>query len=205
MDADILNLNQQPEELTKVHATDYYWYLRSKPFIETFISRIGMVVNILGDSVLDVACGEGYLAGECDVRYAGFDGSDEAIRKARESHPDKQFEVGRLESPDFGLGQFDAVVFGGVFSVLVKPERHAEFVAEYCKGYGAKWVIIYDLERLDMSPFDGHFQKVTSWSGNVDMHAEIGDVRTDRKIAVYNVSGGTLDDGTVAILNGIIS
>lgn len=184
MDETILNLTQQPGELSKIHADDYYWYLTSQAFIDAFIRPLGAIVDELGGPVLDVGCGEGCLVDHCTSDYMGFDGSDTAIERARRLRSRGAFHLGRLESPDFDLGHFRTIVFGGIFSVLVKPDRAVEFVTEYCRGYGAERFVVYDLERLDLTPFDEAFGPQLTFyrqSAVIDLQ----DVKRHRKIVAY--------------------
>jgi hypothetical protein len=70
----ILNIDQSKEELTKIHGEqDYYWYLRSEAFRETFLKPIADIVNYLGYTCLDVGCGEACLADYVTVPYVGID------------------------------------------------------------------------------------------------------------------------------------
>lgn len=186
MDPTILNLTQQPEELSKVHASDYYWYLRSPEFIKAFIAPLGDFVDEIGKPVLDVGCGEGYLAEHVMVSYCGFDGSDTAVMRAKRlrSGPGRRFYQGRLEDPDFTLGDFGTLVFGGLFSVLVKPERMVEFVNAYLDGYAASRFIVYDLERLDPSPLDEAFTLLKEYHADAGIKSK-PDVYSKRQILSY--------------------
>lgn len=155
---DMLNINQTPEELQKLYEDDYYWYLRSPEFQDTFLSRIGWLCNFYTGSsgrILDVGCGEGQLAeyiGRTFNRYYGFDGSVTAIRKNREIGG--RLLQGRIEDPPFDPKRyrFDVVVFGGILEVLIKPERRLDFVNLYRDKYTCRYFIVYDLERLDTLP-----------------------------------------------------
>jgi SAM-dependent methyltransferase len=85
---------------------------------ERYFERKGKLVVELepallrGDRVLDLACGDGALAGPLLRRgmvYLGVDASDAMLAAARAREPDAAFEPGRLESyqPD---APFDATV-----------------------------------------------------------------------------------------------
>jgi SAM-dependent methyltransferase len=53
-----------------------------------------------GARILDIACGDGLMAGEFATRrlaYAGVDASERMVEAARERHPGLVFEVGRIE------------------------------------------------------------------------------------------------------------
>ena len=96
-----------------------YWYRRHLAVYEWIAARVA------GDSVLDMACGEGYgsavLAGTA-ARVVGVDGNPEAHEHARLRYtgPNLTFEWGAVES--YGEpGAFDAVVFLQTIEHVVDP------------------------------------------------------------------------------------
>jgi len=80
----------------------------------------------LGQRVLDVACGPGYLSGIAASRGAlvvGADFSPEMLNMAREFHPEIEFRVADAEALPFETASFDAVVMSFVLGHLAHPER----------------------------------------------------------------------------------
>jgi len=182
----LLNVAQEPGELNGLYAADYYWYLRSEAFCKAFLAPLGSVINRLGLPCLDVGCGEGQLSDFVSVPYTGFDGSEEAIRRARAKHPAGEFHVGRIESPSVA-GKFGVIVFGGLLSVLVKPEMQLDFVGLY-KKYDPSYFIVYDLAALDTSNLDGKYELRQSYEGRADLPGLSPEVKLHRKIRVYQCS-----------------
>ena len=80
----------------------------------------------LGQHVLDVACGPGYIAGIAASRGAlvtGADFSPEMLRMAKEFHPEIEFRVADAEALPFEAATFDAVVMSFLLGHLAHPER----------------------------------------------------------------------------------
>lgn len=181
----MLNLVQPEGELLKLYGGDnYYWYLSSQPFIEAFTEHIAEQVNEIDLPVLDVACGEGILGDYCSVPYVGFDGSASAINRGLARNSNLAIKVGRIESPEFLLPEkFGTIVFGGLFAVIVKPERYIEFIRLY-EIFEPKFFIIYDLERVNTKAIDATFTKVSEYHGSAVMDLQ-PEVKKHRKILVY--------------------
>ena len=185
-----LNLDQPPEELRQVHDTDYYWYLRSAPFRRAFIEPLTDRVNRLSLPVLDVGCGEGYLLQEARVPYLGLDGSESAIQKARQVYGAARFTLGRLEDPQLPVDfDFGTVVFGGIFSVLVKRAHYVDLVELY-RGLTPKlqYLVIYDLETLDTQAFDDKYRRLSSYHASAyGLPEDFQEVKKHRKILTYQL------------------
>lgn len=189
-----LNINQRPQELDDLYGEkDYYWYLRSVPF-GTFLSEIGRIVNQSYLSVLDIACGEGQLQRYIDnsTRYHGFDGSVTAISKAKEwmeralkgnASFRHTFSTGRIESYSDG-SQYDMIVFGGVLSVLIKPEYRLDFIQSYLKTFNSKGFIIYDLTTLDTGPIDKRFELASTFIDTIELHG-LQEIKKTRVVRSY--------------------
>lgn len=191
MTTQLLNINQSPDELAKVHSDDYYWYLRSEPFIRAFIWPLGDAVNRIGKPCLDVGCGEGYLHDFVHVPYFGFDGSATAIQKAIEARGD-HFTVGRMESPHVPAGFVPGVVvFAGIFHVLVKKGRRTELVELYRERFPSlSHMVICDLELLDQGEFDSRYRLLSSLHATADCPGVI-EVKRRRKILIYELAEPT--------------
>jgi SAM-dependent methyltransferase len=188
-----LNINQPPEELASMYgAEDRYWYLRSSEFGEAFLSRIGWIVDKIGVRTLDVGCGEGQLRPHVIGRYTGIDGSETAVATARKRH-------GHLPATFFSVERFeqykpspvnDVIVFGGVLSVLIRPEYRTKFIRHYCKHGMAsspsfpRHFIVYDLEILDTTDIENEFKLVNEQHQTAHIDG-IPDVKKHRKIQVY--------------------
>ena len=67
-----------------------------------------LVIDINADSVLDVACGDGYWMPDLP-NYVGIDVAPEAIALARKRHPGRTYEVSDIR--DFPPRPFDLVIF----------------------------------------------------------------------------------------------
>lgn len=193
----LLNLNQSQEELDKVYSGNYYWYLRSWEFREKFLIPLGDLINKLGLPVLDVGCGEGQLATYVAVRYHGIDCSAVAIERASSlaysngvsTEPEKSlrtFCVARFE--DFYSPEVKAktVVFGGLFSVLIKPERYLDFIQLYIERFDPSYFIIYDLERTDLTEVNKHFHIIYEHHAVADLPS-LQEVKRYRKFLCYKV------------------
>lgn len=152
MDTSVLNLNQTPEELTKLYQDDYYWYLRSEAFRKAFLELVGHLANVHGYGCLDVGCGEGQLSEFIETHYYGIDGSADAVAKGQKLG--RNIQCDRFENPATISGYYDVVVFGGILEVLIRPEHRLEFVNYYVEKVRAKYVIVYDLTRLDTYPLE---------------------------------------------------
>jgi 2-polyprenyl-3-methyl-5-hydroxy-6-metoxy-1,4-benzoquinol methylase len=93
------------------HAKAPWWNAYLVPPIMELADDLGT-----GDRVLDIGCGNGYIAGlfaEKGCAVVGIDPSDSGIAQAREAHPASRFEVD-LATPDLrerlGEEPFDLVV-----------------------------------------------------------------------------------------------
>jgi len=188
----MLKTDVTPQKLNETYQRDYYWYLKSPAFRTMFLERIGGLVNGYGDPVLDVGCGEGWLADYVTVPYVGVDGSEEAIATARQrvKRPAEQFCVARFEDRRdidilSGRGQFPTIVFGGMLDVYVKPQERVTLLEQYLR-FGTKRFVIYDLERLDHRPLAKRFRLVHEWHGTAIV-PQIKMVKRKRKILVYEV------------------
>lgn len=182
---DLLNLVQPEGELRQLYGGDnYYWYLSSRPFVEAFTKPLAGYVNELDKPVLDVGCGEGILGDFCEVPHVGFDGSDSAIARGMKRNPRLDLRVGRIEHPEFLLPEeFGTIVFGGLLSVIVRPERYIEFIRLY-EIFNPQFFIIYDLERVDTKEIDATFAKTAEYHGSAVMDLQ-PEVKKHRKILVY--------------------
>jgi SAM-dependent methyltransferase len=186
MTPDFLNINQTAEEVNDNYGEkDYYWYLRSPEFRKAFLEPLGKTVDYYGKSCLDVGCGEGQLADYVTCRYTGFDASREAIQRGLKRNPKLNLFVSRLEDPP-PLPNYDVIVFGGILSVIIKPQYRVELVRNYIKYYEAKYAIVYDLENLDASSLNVHFQRLEERHMKSDP-LPIDPVKLTRKILVYRV------------------
>jgi len=191
--SDILLRNQPDAHLNDVYGErDYYWYLRSPEFQETFLKPIGNEVNKIGGTCLDVGCGEGWLSPFIDGGYLGIDASSEAITTARErcTRPDNEHEFGiaRIEDfPTFAAEHyhFDCIIFGGIIYCLIKPEYHISFIREYLDAFHASHFIIYDLWALDTSQIRAEFgMPVVRSKGNAHVK-DLLPIKNKRIVEVY--------------------
>lgn len=183
MTSSVLNLDQSPAELNRVYETNYYAYLNSPEFREAFHQPIGDMLGSVGGPCLDVACGEGWLSERTSGGYLGIDGSAVAIERAVARYPDTCFRVGRFESPPTGE-TFTTVIFGGVFSVLVRPECYVELIERYRKAVGMTYFIIYDLETLATLAFDETYTLVCATAASAEVDG-LQEIKKHRKMRLY--------------------
>lgn len=191
-----LNINQSADDLNNVYRNDYYWYLGSPEFRETFLKPLGNRITTYGTSCIDVGCGEGWLADYVSCRYVGFDGSKVAIERAKQAHKDnpfKQFRVGRIEDPAiewFPQGWYfpDIIVFGGILFALVARESHLDLLRLYDETFQGmtKKFIIYDLQQLDVSHIEREYDLVDQYFASVDVPELQPDCKRHRKILTFN-------------------
>lgn len=185
----ILNKNLTPDELDWLYGpADYYWYLKSPQFRDTFLQPLGGIIdscNKASQQCLDVGCGEGWLSEYIAGPYIGVDGSRVGVEHAREKYPRRQFFLGRMEHPQRHWGKLNVVVFGGIFSVLVKPECQVELLDRYWEMFNPSYFVIYDLQQLDTNLIQQHFPIVQSFKASVDMPS-LQEIKRHRKIEVYS-------------------
>lgn len=190
MSTDWLNLNQTPDELRELYGErDYYYYLRSPQFCRAFIKPTAQVVNSLGRGVLDVGCGEGYLADHVTVRYLGIDGSVTAIERARErrSNIAGAFRVDRFEEPTI-IGVYPTIVLSGILEVLIKPEHRVSLIQHYINRFSTEYVVICDLERLDETALRAEFREPLIESHLIAdslSERDVEEVKRKRKLLVF--------------------
>src|SRR5438132_738976 len=78
-----------------------------------------------GTTLLDVACGPGFIAGAAAARGArvvGLDFSPAMIASASRAHGSVAFQVGDAEALPFDEGSFDAVVMNFGLLHLARPD-----------------------------------------------------------------------------------
>lgn len=192
-----LKNNQDGELLNRLYQEDYYWYLESAPFINKFGRAIAAWVQELGDSVLDLGCGTGWLAGLLpgEYSYVGLDGSQVAIERARKKYPKRKFINYRIErlvelgNTLPGIDKFDTLVLGGMLETLVEPTMRITLIQELQQIFSARSLIVYDLERLDTTQFNNRWIRLGEEHGTITVE-ELPDLvgaKRRRKIVVYDL------------------
>lgn len=183
-----LNIDQSYEELSELYGPkDYYWYLRSEPFQLTFLQPMGALINSTARTCLDVGCGEGQLADFVTIPYIGIDGSPTAVKRGRAK--DRNIILGRMENPPHTehllLRKIDLIVFGGLLSVLIKPEYRLDFVQMYLTTFSPRYFVVYDLATLDTTQLDRVFTRgLESFQATVDM-PDLQEIKRTRKVILY--------------------
>ena len=81
----------------------------------------------------------------------------------------------------------NSVVFGGVMEVLVKPEHRVDLAEAWLKACGARWLFVYDLERLDESALRAKFGVPRIECHLVAKGVETVEVKLRRKIVAWEV------------------
>ena len=113
---------------------------KAKTYEDTPEGRFTLSYNLLikeqvelknGDTILDVACGNGrllqMLAQKARIKAYGIDVSEEMIKTARAANPGMGFLVGSAETTPFEDNQFDLVTVCCAFHHFTQP---AAFMAE---------------------------------------------------------------------------
>ncbi|MFS0837124.1 class I SAM-dependent methyltransferase [Paenibacillus sp. 1P03SA] len=108
-----------------------------------FVSKLGKgVVDLLGpvegESVLDLGCGTGSLAGQMALLGAevtGVDFSETMIEEARQKYPELRFEVGDARTYRSGR-TFDAVFSNAALHWVPQADEAARTVAEALRPGG---------------------------------------------------------------------
>ena len=187
-----LKHNLSADHLNQTYEDDYYAYLRSDAFKDTFMAKIGH--HIRTKSVLDVGCGEGQLAEFVGGSYIGIDGSAVAIANAIETYKgdhSKYFEVGRIENPP-KLGHVQVVVFSAILDFMVEPESYIPLFDMYAQLYQPEMFIICDLVRGEFAELKKVYKpKYKDWVATVEYDG-IPDIKKTRKVIV--LSGKRCDD-----------
>ena len=165
---------------------DYYWYLKSPEFKETFLEPLADIINSIGEPVLDVGCGEGWLAELITVPYVGIDGSGAAIDTATLSFPQKTFAVGRIEYPVPLWGNANTLLLGNILYLLIKRNHFIDFIDLYRECFDLEWVIVYDLQNLDTSSLEAEYKRVSKVEASAPLKLK-PDIKRHRKIEVYKI------------------
>jgi len=180
-----LRKNITPDHLNKTYADNYYAYLHSKEFKDTFLQPIADFVGT--QSCFDVGCGEGALAELTQGMYIGIDGSKVAIDRAIEKFKgdnSKYFETGRVENPP-AIGRVDVIVFSAILDFIVAAESHVPLL-EYYLRYRPKYFVISDLIRMDCSNIAKRFEQVSSVVRTVD-YDDVEAIKRTRRMDVFKV------------------
>lgn len=187
-----LNINQSPSELADLYGEkDYYWYLRSPEFRESFLIPLKNLLFPFTRVVLDVGCGEGQFGSVWDGIYCGLDGSPNAIRRGRDANPTLDIRFGRMEYPSMSFSpqaKFHSILFGGILEVLIKPEKRIEFISGYIRQFQASYFAVYDLTRLDTYRIDklwGCIGETHLTCTSPEIAGKIPEVKLNRKVLIY--------------------
>jgi SAM-dependent methyltransferase len=104
--------------------------------LRRFVARLGSTVEAMRpSSILDLGCGEGFVAQELarrlpGVAYVGFDVSAEAVLRARQLNPELEFHQADVLGPLPGPERADVVLCIEVLEHLASPERALELIVE---------------------------------------------------------------------------
>jgi SAM-dependent methyltransferase len=186
MTSSILKRDLTDQWLHEIYGVlDYYWYLRSAPYVEAFLKPLANIINRLSLPCLDIGCGEGQLARYIRVPYLGFDGSSEAVQKAIKAYGSDacSFQVSRIETYE-NHGHWGTLVFGNILHCLIHAESQLPLIQKYL-NQATEYFIIYELERFNEKDVSSRFQLVEELHASVTMR-EIEEVKKHRKILVYS-------------------
>lgn len=186
MTSSILKRNLSDRRLHEIYGlSEYYWYHRSSPYVETFLKPLAGIINDFNLSCLDVGCGEGQLSPYVHVPYLGFDASVDAIQRATDDYAsnNRSFQVDRIETFS-NQGSWGTLVFGNVLHCLIRPEYQLSLVEKYL-NQSTKYIIIYELERFKEKEITERFRLIQEIHASVEMSG-IDEVKKHRKILVYS-------------------
>ena len=185
-----LRHNDSAETLDQYYRDGRWSYLGSPQYAAAYLQPLAAMC--VGDAVLDVGCGEGWLAGHIGGRqYVGFDASRVAIERARRVFRNcarDRFFVGRLEDPPFLINGPDTIVFGNILEVLVKPECRLPLIDLYVTKYRPQRVIVYDMEKLDTRPIEDKYRLVAEHHGYCEVPPEGPAAKWSRKLIAFEES-----------------
>lgn len=138
-----------------------------------------------GDTVLDVACGNGRLLRMllriAKIRAYGVDVSEEMISIARSQYPEMQFSAGSAEHLDFPDNTFDAITVCCAFHHFTNPELFVKEARRVLKPGGNLYI-------ADLSPFG-----LLRWLENIYFSiAKMGDVKlySNRELGDFYTKAG---------------
>jgi ubiquinone/menaquinone biosynthesis C-methylase UbiE len=131
-----------------------------------------------GDSVLDVACGNGrllrMLSKKAQIHAYGIDVSEEMITSAQSCQSDAVFRVSPADQMSFEDGSFDYVTVCCAFHHFMKPDAFMKEAHRVLKREG-------ELVIAELSP-----AAVIRWIDNLFIpHMRMGDVRIYRIDELY--------------------
>lgn len=113
-----------------------------------------------GDTVLDVACGNGtflkMLADKWDIIGKGVDISEKMIVNARQKAPDMTFEVAKCDAIPFGDGSVDIITVSAAYHHFPNVKSFAKETYRLLKQGGRMYIaeIYYPaFVRLMLNPF----------------------------------------------------
>jgi len=122
--------------------------------------RYGATASVINHlklgNILDVGCGEGTLVDYIkDVsRYEGLDISKEAIRRAKQKHPECKFSVNTVQ--DFATdGRFDIVVFDAILYAVSNPEEMIIKYSNFLKKDGHILITHFGMDTRELK-FDDY-------------------------------------------------
>jgi|SRR5580698_3659548 ubiquinone/menaquinone biosynthesis C-methylase UbiE len=141
------------------------WYLgtglfeqRIRPgWAEELTALRTAVASLRFNSILDVACGTGFLTASLDGRVIGLDQSASMLRIARARVPAGKFVQGDALRLPFRSGQFDALMAGHFYGHLDATARRI-FLTEARRV--STTVLIIDAAARDDVPSEEHQERV---------------------------------------------
>lgn len=133
------------------------WDLRNPGYARLARERDDLLVQLLresvseNDRVLDLGCGDGYLAGAARSRavfavWTGVDLRATALKAARQQYPWAKFIEASADAVPSGDGSFDAILVSNLFSSLPSSDLAIAVASEIrrlLKPTG--WLVWYDM------------------------------------------------------------
>lgn len=158
----------------------------TRPHKEEIIKRVALRD---GDSILDVACGNGYLLGELSKRAGvnafGVDISENMIAVARDRYPACTFAVGPCTPLSFEKESLDVITVSCAFHHFEEPQTFANECMRVLKKKGKVFLA---------EPF---FSPVVRWLANtvVFPFSRTGDVRvySQKELRLFFEAAGFTD------------
>lgn len=133
------------------------WDLRNPGYARLAHERDELLVRLLRDSlpangrILDLGCGDGYLAGLAKASglvtgWTGVDLRADAIERARRDYPWADFVVASADAIPEADSSFDAILASNLFSSLPSRDLAAAAAVEISRVLKpAGWLIWYDM------------------------------------------------------------
>lgn len=190
----MLARNIDGKHLHNIYGDDcnYYGYLETEQVISVcWRPLFERLQKTLGDSarVVDIGCGIGTAANALPPgwTYLGFDGSDNAIAKAKATHKDlaTQFYVNRIET--FSSSEpCDVLIVANMLGYVVRRECRVRFVERYLDLCRPKVFVVIDMDSVDFTDLNARYRLLEHFPFRCDPPGlAIPEIKRKRKARIY--------------------